>query len=186
MGASTVPSSPVPSSHLLLEPQRYAHNAPLSHIFRHGDRGCMLCALLGTGGALATAASQPTGRPVQPGPPFVLVGYGYTCQSTVRTPAFSCSYNEPYRPTGTPIMTISKGSRTMYIQSFQRPTVSKVGDEDRLVSAFRDYPPPGTSSRMARRPLPGRVTCAISRAVRAECSGSCQVVVRSRCHVAHL
>jgi hypothetical protein len=87
---------------------------------------CVVCAAVaGAGGAIAGATAPLTGASVQPGPPFVISGYGYTCQSTSRTPNFSCDYGKPYRPAGTPILTISKGSRTMYIQSFRRPTLSE-------------------------------------------------------------
>jgi hypothetical protein len=77
---------------------------------------CAVSSLLGAGGAIA-AATLPTGPPVKPGPPFVIAGYGYTCQSTSRTPNWSCEYGRPYGPSGTPIMTVFKGSRTMIIQS---------------------------------------------------------------------
>jgi hypothetical protein len=84
---------------------------------------CAVCAALGGGGVTVTAEMR-TGPAVRPGYPFVIQGYGYSCDSTPRTPNFSCSYNKPYGPTGTPIMTIFKGYRAMYIQSLQRPTLT--------------------------------------------------------------
>ena len=88
---------------------------------------CLASSLLAGGAALAVASGLPTGPAVHPGPPFKIAGYGYTCESTSRTPNWSCDYGRPYGPAGTPIMTVSKGSRTMYIQSLTRPAVTQSG-----------------------------------------------------------
>ncbi len=89
---------------------------------------CLVSACLAGGGALASASGLPTGTTVRPGPPFRIAGYGYTCDSTSRTPNWSCDYGRPYGPAaGTPIMTVYEGSRSMYVQSLRRPTISEVG-----------------------------------------------------------
>jgi hypothetical protein len=77
-----------------------------------------------TGGPAAGAKSLPTGPTVRPGPPFEIAGYGYTCQSTERTPNFSCYWGKPYEPAGTPILTVFGGGRTLLVQSVKRPTIS--------------------------------------------------------------
>jgi hypothetical protein len=77
------------------------------------------------GGAFAGASTLATGAPVKPGPPFVIAGYGYSCQSTPRTPNFSCDYGKPYGRADTPIMTIWPHSRAMYVQSLSLPKISK-------------------------------------------------------------
>ena len=46
-------------------------------------------------------------------------GYKWRCQSTSRTPNFSCTYGR----SGTPIFTAFRGSRVMHAQSLTRPTV---------------------------------------------------------------
>jgi hypothetical protein len=85
---------------------------------------CVACTLIAAGGTLAGASSLPAGRPVHPGPPFTITGYGYSCQSTVRTPNFSCDYGKPYGASGTPIMSIYKGSRKMFVQSLRKPAIT--------------------------------------------------------------
>ena len=88
---------------------------------------CVLSALAGGVGAVASALPQ--GQPVSPGPPFRIVGYGYSCQSTSRTPMFECWYGRPYGPAGTPIMTVARGERTLTVQTLTRPSVVQEGGE---------------------------------------------------------
>ena len=49
---------------------------------------------------------------------------GYSCQSTSRTPNWGCWYGKPAGPEGTPLITVNKGSRTMLVQSRQKPKVT--------------------------------------------------------------
>jgi hypothetical protein len=60
---------------------------------------------------------------VNPGTTTIIAGYGYSCQDTIRTPNWSCQYGPPSGPAKTPITTVSKGSRTMTVESLLRPTV---------------------------------------------------------------
>jgi hypothetical protein len=93
---------------------------------RTAAAACALSAVLG-GGAYAGASTLATGAPIKPGPPFVITGYGYSCQSTLRTPNFSCDYGRPYARANTPIMTIWPASRAMYVQSLSVPKITKAG-----------------------------------------------------------
>jgi hypothetical protein len=87
---------------------------------------CVICALVAAavGGTVAFATGGPTGPTVRPGLPFQVAGYGLTCQSTARTPNFSCSYNRPYAPTGVPIVTFQPHGNVS-VQSKARPTASR-------------------------------------------------------------
>ena len=94
---------------------------------------CLLSAVAAAG-ATALAASQGAfaagGRVViEPGTSTVIAGYGYSCQDTIRTPNWGCSYGPIDGPEGTPIMTVFKGQRTMTIESLQRPTVQHQAGE---------------------------------------------------------
>ncbi len=97
---------------------------------------CIICAA-SSGAVVATATSQQV-RKIRPDVHYVVVGYHYACRSTSRTPNFSCTYGRPFGPYETPIITVYKGSRAMYIQSFRRPTVAHGSggyDQNRAVDA---------------------------------------------------
>ena len=91
---------------------------------------CSLSALAAAGGTAlaggqgAFAAGGQRTIVINPGTTTVIAGYGYSCQDTGRIPNWGCQYGSPSGPEGTPITTVFKGSRTMTIQSLQRPTVA--------------------------------------------------------------
>ena len=84
------------------------------------DAGLGALVAVGAEAAFGAAGSLPS-RVETPNVPYVVAGYGYTCESTSRTPNWSCDYGAPYGPAGTPITTVYPGSRTMHIQSLRRP-----------------------------------------------------------------
>jgi hypothetical protein len=87
--------------------------------------GCLLTAsLTAAAGSIAVASGLPVGRTIKPGPPFRVAGYDLTCQSTARTPNFSCEHGAPYKPAGTPIITVFKGTDSVSVQSRERPRLS--------------------------------------------------------------
>jgi hypothetical protein len=91
----------------------------------------IIAALLGAALAVAglTAVGAGAGPPVihfRPTHDLVVDGYGYSCQTTARTPNFACWYGPPNGPTSTPIMTVSHGSRTMVVDSARAPRVERV------------------------------------------------------------
>ena len=88
---------------------------------------CVLCALAGAGVA-AVATSWAAGPPVvkfRPTSTLSVVGYGYSCQTTARTPNFSCWYGPPNGPESTPSFTVVRGSRKLVVESFQRPVTTR-------------------------------------------------------------
>jgi hypothetical protein len=90
---------------------------------------CLSAAIAALAGSGASGSSLPVGPPLRRGRPIVIKGYGYSCQSTARTPNWACWYGKPYGPSHTPITTVFKGSRKMMIQSLRRPAISRDGGE---------------------------------------------------------
>ena len=89
---------------------------------------CLASAFLGALGVAAFSIGSAAGPPVQhfrPTHSLVVDGYGYSCQTTARTPNFACWYGSPNGPTRTPIMTVFKGSRTMRVESALRPVTKR-------------------------------------------------------------
>ena len=88
---------------------------------------CIPSALAGVGIA-AVATSSAAGPPVvhfRPTSVLVVDGYGYSCQTTARTPNFGCWYGPPNGPTSTPSFTVFRGSRKMVVDSALRPVVTR-------------------------------------------------------------
>ena len=86
---------------------------------------CLLSACVAAAaGTVAIASGLPVGRTVKPGPPFRIAGYGITCQSTSRTPNFSCEYGRPYGPAGVPIITMEPHGYVT-VQSKKRPSARR-------------------------------------------------------------
>jgi len=91
---------------------------------------CVLSGLLGVGVA-AVATTSAAGPPVvhfRPTSVLAVDGYGYSCQTTARTPNFACWYGPPNGPTSTPSFTVVRGSRRMIVQSALRPVVRRGAD----------------------------------------------------------
>ena len=88
---------------------------------------CIVSALLGVG-VTAVATSSAAGPPVvhfRPTSLLAVDGYGYSCQTTARTPNFGCWYGPPDGPASTPSFTVARGSRTMRVQSTRRPVITR-------------------------------------------------------------
>jgi hypothetical protein len=86
---------------------------------------CVLSVGLATAaGGVAIASGLPLGRTIKPGPPVRIAGYGLACQSTARTPNFSCEHGQPYGKAGVPIITVFKGIDRVTVQSRSRPSLS--------------------------------------------------------------
>lgn len=89
--------------------------------------GAIIGAVLTVG--TATAASRLHLFVLRPGDSLYVKDYGYSCDSTVRTPNWSCWYGSPDGPSGTPILSVFPGQRRMTIQSLLRPRVQRQGSE---------------------------------------------------------
>ena len=84
---------------------------------------CTTAAVAGVGaGIMSASAAEPL--KLGPGQQLTVTGYGYSCQSTSRTPNFGCWYGKPAGPEQTPLFTVNKGSRALVVQSRQKPKVT--------------------------------------------------------------
>jgi hypothetical protein len=84
---------------------------------------CTTAAVVGVGAGIMSATAAETLK-LGPGQQLTVTGYGYSCQSTSKTPNWGCWYGKPAGPEGTPLITVNKGSRTMLVQSRQKPKVT--------------------------------------------------------------
>jgi hypothetical protein len=112
---------------------------------------CLVSALLA--GSIATVATiSAAGPPVvhfRATSSLVVDGYGYSCQTTARTPNFACWYGPPNGPESTPSFTVAKGSRKMVVDSALRPVVRRAsGGFETDVLALRQ-------ARLRSRPARG-------------------------------
>ena len=99
---------------------------------------CVLSGLIGAGIVAVATSSAASGPPViqfRPTSSLAVVGYGYSCQTTARTPNFSCWYGPPNGPESTPSFTVIKGSRKLVVESFQRPVTTR-GSGGPLTTTF--------------------------------------------------
>lgn len=85
---------------------------------------CAVCLIFGGGAAFAGASTL---HFFAPGMRDVIVGYGYTCQSTTNRPTFSCYFTLLHRAVATPIMSVRLGQRTMTVRSDSPPAVVAQG-----------------------------------------------------------
>jgi len=80
---------------------------------------CLITAMV----AIVATASAAGVLTLRPDEQLRIQGYPYTCQSTSRTPNFSCSYNQLGKPAHTPIIS-TYGRRLVEVQSSTPPRVT--------------------------------------------------------------